>query len=58
MTNHVKAVHRQRKPFKCNECTQKFAERNGLKSHVDAVHLKLKPHACDQCDMTFSARRG
>ena len=44
MKNHVASVHEGKKPFKCESCDYRFAQKSDMKRHVALVHegKKLK----------------
>ena len=42
-------VHRGGKPFACDQCDYKTAQKRDLKNHI-FNHTGEKPFACNQCD--------
>ena len=54
---HGKAVHEQRRDYKCDECDATFTANASLKKRVATVHEKKKDHKCAQCDYA-SVRSG
>merc|ERR1719362_2115847 len=47
---HTNSAHEGIKPFKCNKCDYKTAQKAHLKKHVDSVHEGIKPYKCNICD--------
>jgi len=50
---HVKNVHPQLPPFKCNVCTNEYSSKAKLNYHMN-VHLK--PFVCEQCEKKFATK--
>lgn len=40
---------KERKNFKCVECTSSFSQAQDVKRHIRAVHMKIKDYACHKC---------
>ena len=54
LDKHVKVVHLNERPHKCNLCLSKFGHQGSLTKHIRAVHHKLKPFTCLYCGQRFS----
>jgi uncharacterized Zn-finger protein len=48
-------VGKQDRPFKCNQCPQKFNRKNDLNRHK-RIHMGVKPFSCPTCDKSFSRK--
>jgi uncharacterized Zn-finger protein len=53
---HLKLVHASVKPYGCDLCSFKTANRSYLKSHRKQVHKRLRAHSCpyDGCTSSFA----
>lgn len=56
LNQHVRTVHRNLKPFACDECPRSFGKRFDLTSHKSAVHANERPHVCRVCRKAFAKR--
>jgi hypothetical protein len=56
LEKHVKAIHLQLRPYRCEVCEKTFAMKGGLKRHVDSVHLQLQSHQMREKTFTRSDR--
>ena len=56
LNQHVRTVHEQQRPHKCNQCDRAFGKRSDLASHESAVHKKERPHVCKVCLRSFAKR--
>ncbi|KAG7485925.1 zinc finger 239-like isoform X1 [Solea senegalensis] len=52
LEEHLKQVHKSKKPSSCTQCDKTFVHIQKLKEH-EAAHKGLKPHQCPQCDKGF-----
>ncbi len=50
---HERAVHLNEKPFQCQICLKKFAQKSGARKHL-RVHSGAKPYICLTCKKPFS----
>ena len=53
LSSHIKLVHENMKPFKCDKCPIQFKSQVALKRHVLCVHEKLRLHPCPECKNEF-----
>ena len=53
---HVKAVHENNKPCKCNHCERSFAQNGVLLHHVKIVHESIKAFKCGTCNKDFGTK--
>ena len=44
MNKHIASVHEEKKPFKCDICDAKFANKPNLNRHIAAIHNGKKPY--------------
>jgi hypothetical protein len=68
LNKHVATVHEGKRPFVCEKCGYRFAERSKLKKHIksfhenltapvpDSVHKKIRPFKCTQCNASFGKK--
>ena len=55
LIRHNKTVHEGNKPFTCDFCHAKFAEKQNLTRHMASVHEeKNNAHKCPICNVCFS----
>ncbi|XP_039276761.1 zinc finger protein 761 [Nilaparvata lugens] len=47
-------IHTGEKPYKCDICNFKCAQKEGLKRHTMYKHTKEKPYSCTICNSKFS----
>lgn len=57
LSNHIKNVHLQLRPYVCTECSKAYKAKDKLKSHMNSVHLNIRPFACDVCSRAFYDRK-
>ena len=57
LKRHIDAVHEKKKPFVCNTCNTRFAEKGHLKTHIRGVHEGLRPFECQVCKNTFKSKQ-
>ncbi|KRT83116.1 zinc finger protein, partial [Oryctes borbonicus] len=50
---HIKAVHENQKPYKCDQCDKTFSYVNSLKCHM-LQHVSEKTYPCESCDKVFN----
>ena len=50
LDRHVKIVHKQLKPFQCEDCNFRCHQKYFLDKHIDLVHKNLKPFTCVFCN--------
>ncbi|XP_077971590.1 uncharacterized protein LOC144425797 [Styela clava] len=58
LVRHVKLVHEGEKPYKCEQCYNRFADRNSLNRHM-AKHTGVplpKTHECVICRKSFTRK--
>ena len=48
MKKHVDAVHKNKKPYKCEMCDYSCCHKTSLKMHIDSVHEK-RDHSNVKC---------
>ncbi|KAK7113879.1 zinc finger protein 850-like [Littorina saxatilis] len=53
MVRHERKEHTNYLPYKCNHCTQCFAEKSKLVAH-EMTHTGMSPHKCDVCSKFFT----
>ena len=53
---HIKSVHLQIKPLKCDFCEKRFIQTTHLKVHT-RTHTKEKPYPCTYCKKCFSTKK-
>ena len=53
---HIKCVHGDERPYKCDECGSSFKLQFHLKEHK-VIHLSVRPFKCHFCDRRFSRKR-
>ena len=53
LRRHIRQVHTDVRPYKCDECNQSFGDRGNLKRHEKSKHLKLRDQ-CPQCEISCS----
>ena len=46
-------IHRQEKPFRCDECDLQFNQNRDLKTHKMQKHTLQRPHVCGVCGKGF-----
>jgi len=46
-------THKDKKPFKCDECKMEFNQNRDLKTHVMQKHTMQRPHVCGICQKGF-----
>ena len=51
---HIKAIHEDRKTYKCDKCGKLFTKASNLKAHIHIVHEDNKDHKCESCGKSFS----
>ena len=56
MNRHIKMVHEEKKPFKCELCDKSFFQKVDRKKHVESIHEGKKPFKCELCDKSFSQK--
>ena len=56
LNQHVRTVHRQQRPFRCQKCDWAFGKHFDLTSHDMAVHKHKRPHVCAICSRAFAKR--
>ena len=57
LKDHIKSVHEQETPFKCNQCDYISSQKKDLKEHIKSVHGQEKHIKCNQCDYTTSQKK-
>ena len=55
LNSHIRSVHDEKKPFKCNICDSSFARKDNLKTHIQSVHEK-NTFQCNICGSNFTLR--
>ena len=53
---HIKSVHEEKKPFKCDDCGAAFSRKSNLNRHIESVHERKKPFQCNICYASFSQK--
>lgn len=48
-------VHRNERPYKCNECNKGFLTSSDLRRH-QRTHSGEKPYKCDQCPAEYARK--
>ena len=46
-------THTSEKPYRCNECGQRFRKSGHLDGHMRALHTGQKSHKCSVCGKAF-----
>ncbi|XP_010780655.1 zinc finger and BTB domain-containing protein 48-like [Notothenia coriiceps] len=49
---HIKAIHRNERPFVCTLCGHAFSQKNNLNMHL-RIHSGERPYQCHLCGKTF-----
>ena len=57
MQRHIKAIHTNDRPYKCDICDAAFVQKPHLVVHK-RVHTGEKPFKCDLCDAAFTTKCG
>ena len=52
LTKHM-ITHQEKKPFKCDDCSQSFNQARDLKTHTMQKHSGQRPHVCGICGKGF-----
>ncbi|XP_066982336.1 oocyte zinc finger protein XlCOF6-like [Macrobrachium rosenbergii] len=55
LADHVKAVHKNDKPFLCDICGKTFPHPMALNRHM-LSHSKVKSHTCNECGKSFASQ--
>ncbi|XP_064100770.1 zinc finger protein ZFP2-like [Macrobrachium nipponense] len=55
LADHVKAVHKNDKPFLCDICGKTFPNPIALNRHM-LSHTKVKSHSCKECGKSFACQ--
>merc|ERR1712130_169472 len=55
LTDHINALHLQKRDYKCSFCDKSFARHSHVKRHEDA-HRNLRKYKCSLCDMAFNRK--
>lgn len=52
---HYNQVHLDIRPFKCDECDEKFKRKAHLEQHIEDVHKKIRNYKCtyEKCNLEF-----
>ena len=53
LDNHVNSVHRGVRPFQCDMCEKRFAQKATLRTHM-RTHTGEKPYQCKVCKRKFA----
>ena len=56
MNGYQRAVHENKKPFKCDICLKSFGGTSTLYGHQRTVHENQKPIKCDICPKSFGSK--
>jgi hypothetical protein len=46
LNEHIESVHKEKKPFKCNNSGKAFSQKSHLNGHIESVHKGKKPFKC------------
>ena len=57
LKDHIKSVHEQEKPIKCNQCDYTTSQKKDLKEYIKSVYEQEKHIPCNQCDYTTSQKK-
>ena len=52
----IDAVHKGKKPFKCDICDYRSPQKCHLNRHIASIHEGKKPFRCDICDYGCSQK--
>ena len=53
LDKHVNSVHRGIRPFQCEVCEKRFAQKATLRTHM-RTHTREKPYQCEVCERKFA----
>ena len=53
LNEHIKSVHGNERPYKCDQCDKKFAKPSELRNHM-RTHTGERPFTCEVCNASFT----
>lgn len=53
---HIKTIHSDTRPYKCDECDKSFKTKDKLTRHISYIHSEFRNFKCNQCDKSFKTK--